>query len=156
MQEKYETVSYNFSVLAWDEAVRERVMGFWRGRGFTFTQTEGDTLTGHRGSLNANMRCISADCLLADITIERTNPIEIRCTLRVNTIYQYIVEWNSFTWLLEMDTFASFLRHDDLREEEWKEFRRWCLGSYLFHLATLGTLGRNVPDWWKKRIRHLT
>jgi hypothetical protein len=156
MDDKFVILSRTFPALAWDAAVRERVMTFWRGRGFEFTQSDGDILTGHRGSLEANLRCISADKLLADITIERTNPVEIHCTLCVNTIYQYIVEWNSFTWLLEMDTFASFLRHNDEREAEWQEFRRWCLGAYIFHLMTLGILGRNVPARWKQRIRHLS
>jgi hypothetical protein len=154
MDDRYVTLSRPYSVLAWNEGVQEHVMSFWRGRGFEFTQTKGDILTGHRGSLEANMYCISADKLLAELTIERVSPVEIRCTMCVNTIYQYIVEWNFFTWLLEMDTFESFLRHNDRREAEWQEFRRHCLGAYIFHLITLGILGRNVPDQWKQRLRH--
>jgi hypothetical protein len=148
-------ISYPFTVLAWDERVRERIMSFWRGRGFRFTTSEGDVLRGRRGSIGANLCCISADMLMAEITIERTSPVEIRCTMRVDTRFQYIVEWNSFTWLLEMDTFARFLQHDDLREQEWREFRRDNLREYLFHMTSLGILGRRVSEKWKRRIRHL-
>jgi hypothetical protein len=147
------TLRRSFTVLAWNDAVRERIMSYWRTRDFAFTQSEGSVLIASRGDPLTLPLSIRADHLPSSLTIERSDPAEIICTLTVNTFQMFIPDWGRLNWWLEMETFASFLQRDDLREEEWREFRRDDLRAFLLFTFTLGLRGKDLSEKWIRRIQ---
>jgi hypothetical protein len=144
-------VQRTIPLLAWDDGVRERIMSYWRGRGFVFNQTDGDFLAARRGSLRGNVTSFDPAKLRATLSVARTNLTEVLFLMEVNTHFQVIVEWDRRYWELEMETLESFLRRDDLQEQRWKEFRRDSTRSFLLWGATGGLMGKRLSSRWKDR-----
>jgi hypothetical protein len=138
-------------LLAWDDGVRERVMSYWRGRGFVFHEIDGDFLAARRGSLRGNMTSFDPAKLRATLSIARANPADVLFLMEVDTRFQVIVEWDHRYWELEMETLESFLRRDDIQETRWKEFRRDSARSFLLWGATGGLMGKRLSSRWRER-----
>jgi hypothetical protein len=142
-------VHRTISLLAWNDGVRERIMSYWRGRGFVFTDTDGDFLAARRGSLWGNMTAFDVAKLRATLSVARINPTEALFLMEVDTRFQVVVEWNLRYWELEMETLESFLRRNDLQERRWREFRRDSTRSFLLWGATGGLVGGRLPSRWR-------
>ena len=136
----------------WDDGVRERLMQFWRGRGFTFIEADGDFLQAKRGSLWGNLTAFDSKKLLTTLAIARPSPVEVLCLLEVDTRFQTLVEWNHAYWQLELDTQESFLFRNDLKEAIWHEFERDSRRAFAIWTATGGILGNKLTDRWKTRV----
>lgn len=130
---------------AWDEKTQRNVISFWQKRGVTFTEAEGETLQGWRGSLWGNMTSFDMGKLRAHLTVSRTGPTEIECVLDVDTSYQDITEWNEAYWHLEIDTLESYLLRGDLREDEWRQFQRDSRAAAWQWTLSLTQRGRKMP-----------
>jgi hypothetical protein len=143
-------LSRTLTLLVWNEGVRERMMSYWRSRGFIFTETTDDFLKATRGSLWGNLTAFDSKKLLCTLSIARTSHTEVLCLLEIDTRYQIIVEWNRRYWELEFDTLESFLFRNDLREQEWRTFERDSSRAFALWMATGGLLGRHLTDRWRK------
>jgi hypothetical protein len=132
-------------VPVWDEQVRQKVIGFWQGRGITFREVTDSLLSGHRGSFWGNLTSYDMSKLLADLTIRKTKANEISCQLDVDTCGQDITEWNKAYWQLELDTLESYLLYGDQKTEEWKQFLRNSRAAAWQWSLSLTWLGRKMP-----------
>ncbi len=126
-------------------------MAYWRERGFSFIETEGDHLQATRGSLWGNLTAFDPKKLRATLSIARTSPAEILCLLEIDTTFQVIVEWDVRYWELEFETFESYLFRNDEKEQLWREFERDCTRSFALWIATGGILGGRLTDRWKQK-----
>jgi hypothetical protein len=112
-------IDKRIALTSWDESTRQKIVEFWEERGVVFSDTAGDVLRGKRGSLWGNLTSYDMSKLRSKLTVTRSGPTEIECTLDVNTAMQRITDWNMAYWRLEMDTLESWLLSGDLKQEEW-------------------------------------
>lgn len=139
-------------ISVWNDGVRGRLMQFWHGRGFTFTEIGGDYLRGTRGSTWDNLTSFDPGRLRTTLSIARPNPSEILCLLEIDTRFQFITEWNALYWDLELDTLESFLWRDDLREADWARYGRASTQANVLFSVSFGLLGNRVPPAWRDSI----
>ena len=102
--------------------MKRKAIAFWSRRRVVFSETSGKTLVGRRGNLFGNLTSFDMSKLIAKLTVTISEQNEVYCVLDVNTVLQQITEYNKAWWDLEMDTFESFLLHNDEQEEKWKKF----------------------------------
>jgi len=132
------------SLPVWDETTKQKILTYWEARGIVFTDTQGDVLTGRRGSMIGNLISFDMSKLLANLTVSRTGASEIECILEVNTILQIVTEWNTAYWQLEMDTLESWLLHNDGKEAEWRLFQRGMRKAATQWATSLGRRGNRL------------
>ena len=134
-------IERRFLVPMWDESLTQKAIHFWSKRGVAFMRSEGNTLSGKRGSLLGNLFSYDMSKLISKLSISVSSDNELTCILDVNTVMQGITERNKEYWDLEMDTFESFLLRNDEQTENWDDFRkRNVLGAIIWTL-TFGLFG---------------
>lgn len=115
-------VERQVQVPVWNKVTKQKIIDYWSARHIVFNETSITTLRGKRGSFVDNLVSFNMINLMAELTVTVLSENEIHCVLEVNTIMQQITDWNR-AWLdLEMETFETFLLHNDLQEEKWKRF----------------------------------
>ena len=117
------SASKSFQLPEGNQDVRKQIISFWSARGFTFAQAENEIITGARGSKWGNLFSFNMNNLVTNLTISIDASNCCTCTLDVNTSMQHITAWNEAHWLLELDTFESFILNGDMKEQEWTVFR---------------------------------
>lgn len=135
----------------WNEGMQERVMVYWRERGFSFSETDGDFLKATRGSMWGNLTALNPRKIQATLSVARTSPSELLCLLEIDTRFQMILEWDIRYWEMELETLESYLFRNDTRDLIWQEFERDGARALALWIATAGILGRRLPDRWKQK-----
>ena len=139
------TVEKKFRVPIWDEAVKRNAIDFWSRRRITFSETSANTLVGTRGSLFGNLFTFDMSKLIANLKITASEQNELHCVLHVNTVFQWITEYNRAWWNLEMETFESFLLQEDEQGEKWKKFGVGHKKAVWLWSFTFGIGDRKMP-----------
>lgn len=111
-----------FQLETWNQETKDRMMSFWMGRGFIFTETS-DNIVGTRGSIWGNLFSFDMSKLIAKLTISVDSSNRCECILEINTILQDITSSNERYWLLELDTFESFTLSGDMKADEWARYK---------------------------------
>lgn len=131
-----------------DEAVKQKIIYFWEKRRIRFADRSEKILWGKRGSIWWNMVTFDMSKLKSDLTII-IDPKKrcVECVLEVNTKFQHITPMNAAYFAEEMSAFSSYLRNNDEKLQEWKDFKKkyrksnlmWVLGVLLM-ASILGIL----------------
>ncbi len=117
--------SRTIKIEEWNDQLISKIIQFWENREITFHVKHPDLLQGKRGSLWRNLITFyNMAKLPSELTILKSSRAEFVCTLNVNTTGQTIAGTNLEYWLLEMDTFVSWITNDDLKNEEWRTYRK--------------------------------
>lgn len=139
-------IEKKFFVPTWDEARRQKAVGYWSQRHVVFSQETGNTLVGERGNLLGNLVSYDMSRLIAKLSINVSKENEIHCILDVNTFMQIITERNKEFWRLEMETFESYLLYNNEQPEIWREFTIQNRIGALLWTMTFGLLGNRLPS----------
>lgn len=135
----------SFSVLSWAEAEQAKAIDFWSRRGFAFGPLVETTLTAARGSLWGNLTSFDVTKLQAHLTLTHSPAGELRAVLDVNTMFQFLTDWNHRWLQLELECFETFLLGDDEQAERVKRFRAKYNTASLKWALTAGLAGRKIP-----------
>jgi hypothetical protein len=139
-----------FNVQNWDNNLKQKAINYWARRGIIFGETEGNILTGKRGSLLGNFFSYNMSKLITKLSISVSAYNVLTCTLDVNTVMQGITQRNIEYWNLEMDTFESYLLTNDEQIENWQDFKKRNILAAIIWTVTLGLFGDGLSAKKKK------
>lgn len=108
-----------------DELVRRKVIEFWEKRRIKFDSQAGNRLYGRRGSIWWNMVTFDMSKLKTELTITFDDKARcVECEVDVNTQHQHITLTDQEYFTEELNSFASYLKNNDERQAEWKDFKK--------------------------------
>jgi hypothetical protein len=137
-----------------DDALRERMINYWHGRGFDFGNTEEEPLIGFRGSLWGNLISWEATELRTSLTITRPDPSLVLCQMQVDTYFQIVTEWDQEYWNLEMDAFVRLLKVGHSHSAYWDDFMTAYRESVTTRKLSLGFRGNTLPPSLRLKADH--
>lgn len=143
---KSPTLQIRKSIAApWTEETRRKLIAFWSGRHFRFSDASAERLAATRGNILWNLFSFDMTRVRADLRINSPQSHGIDLTLVEHTAFQQVTEWNRAFWDLEMATCESFLLRGDTRDAEWREFTKGNRKANIIWTLTLGLWGCKTP-----------
>ena len=139
------TVEKTFQIPIWDEFTRFKMINFWSRRRIEFSDTLGNILVGTRGNVLGNITSFDMSKLMSKLTISVSQKNEVYCVLEVNTFMRIITEYNRAWFVLEMETFESYLLQTDQQEERWQRFKKNDQKAAIVWALTSGLIGNRMP-----------
>ncbi len=98
----------------------KQAIAYWSQKGFVFPRLSDKAIVGRRGSSWRNFVFCSLNSLKTKLIVLIDESNHCTCTLDIKTGIQPITPENEKHWLLELDTFESFMLHGDLKEQDYK------------------------------------